>query len=218
MSLVKSQQPRQTGGVPEGGQFARKTNTPPEGLLTESATGSFAFPPRTFASVEEYIEFFEAAPISDRILSNADHAYRQWRQDGIDEEVRAAYHVYGNDPKILAAADKNIITSDRHARQFVAEVRAEAEARRPIQFIEPHLLRNVLRAHQMWFFSATAPGDSGQDAVRGHRLLGGQWTVQEIVDGSSTQEWASRALTDSDLAAVDAMRRVVSTLDEHAGF
>ena len=218
MSLVQSQQPRHSGGVPEGGQFTRKANTPPEGLLTESATGSFAFPPRSFETIDEFIEFFESAPISDRILSNTDHAYRQWRDDAITAEVREAYRIYGNDPKVLKAVDKNLFLSEQNAREFVANARADAEAKRPLKFIDPHRLRNVLRAHQLWFYSAAAPGEGAADSVLAHHPLGSEWSVSQIVEGNSTPEWASRAMTDSDLAAVDAMRRVVSTLDEHAGF
>jgi len=214
MSLVQSAQSRQPEGTPAGGQFKKRQNKPPEGTLAESATGSFAFPPRAFESVAQYVEFFETAPISDRVLSNADHAYRQWRQDEINAEVRAAYAVYGNDPQVLAQARKNVVTSDRKAQEFIARARAEAEARRPQASIEPHRMRNILRAHQLWYYSSTLETDADRAQVLSHHLAGQQWTVQEIVDGNSTPGWASRAMTDSDLAAVDAMERVARSLDE----
>lgn len=217
MSLIQSQ-PRHPGGSSTGGQFTSRQNTPPEGTLAESASGSFAFPPRQFETVEEYIDFFETAPISDRVLSNADHAYRKWRQDQINAEVSAAYDVYGSDPEVVAAVRKNVIISDRKAREFVANSRAEAEAKRPMQSIDSHRLRNVLRAHQMWFYAATAPGEDARERILQHHLHDGEWTVQGIVDGNFTTQWASRALTDSDLAAVDAMERVAQTLSENAGY
>ncbi len=218
MSLVQSQQPRLPGGAPEGGRFASRANSAPsEGLLTESATGSFAFPPRSFGSAQELIDFFESAPISDRILSNADHAYRKWREDQINEEVRAAYDVYGNDPKIVAGARENPINSEREARIFVNKVRREADAKRPVRVIDQHRLRNVLRAHQIWAYSGTLPTEDEEREVLEYKTQGSDFTIVQVVESNSTREWLERALTDSDLAAVDAMNRVAQALEEQAG-
>ncbi|WP_433673887.1 hypothetical protein [Microbacterium gorillae] len=185
--------------------------------MTESATGSFAFPPRSFGSAQELIDFFESAPISDRILSNADHAYRKWREDQINEEVRAAYDVYGNDPKIVAGARENPINSEREARIFVNKVRREADAKRPVRVIDQHRLRNVLRAHQIWAYSGTLPTEDEEREVLEYKTQGSDFTIVQVVESNSTREWLERALTDSDLAAVDAMNRVAQALEEQAG-
>ncbi|MBG7613666.1 hypothetical protein IWC96_00005, partial [Brevundimonas sp. BAL450] len=74
MGNIGTEQPRTAAG-----KFDYKPFTPPEGSLTDESEGTFAFPPETVDTAAALAEFFESAPISDRILSNADHAFRKWR-------------------------------------------------------------------------------------------------------------------------------------------
>ena len=217
MSLVASDQTREPSGSPRGGQFAGRANTPPEGALAESATGTFAFPPRSFGSVEEYIEFFETVPISDRVLSNARHAYRKWRQDTINRKVNEAYAIYGNDPQVVAEARKHPLVSEQKAELFVMAERAKAAAEIPDETIDPNNMRSILRAHQLWYYRRTVADGTAEAEIVSSRMAGLTSTVQSIVDEWRTPEWAFRAMTESDLAAVDAMEEMAATLREIRG-
>jgi hypothetical protein len=168
-----------------------------ERVLAERATGSFAFPPSGFKFVEDFLEFFDTASISDRILSNADHAYKRWRRDTIALATRNAHIPNSSDPTIAIAAIR------------------KAETEHPI--IEPPQLRNILRSHQIWYYSKNAPGDAGAATVLAYKRPGSELTVQETVDLYQTSRWASGTITENDLAVSDAVQHLRAVLSDETG-
>lgn len=209
---------RQPQGAPggTGGEFATKQNTPPEGTLTESATGSFAFPPNCIAALDDYLEFFETAPISDRILSNAGHAYRKWHEYALWKYVDDAYAIYGNDPEVVEETRKNYITGNRKKHEFLAQKRMEAAALYPIAEISHNRMRAVLRAHQILVWRGLLSSEEDAERATNHLITisGETKAAHEIAAEYRTTEWARRAFTDSDLAALDAMEAIASSLAE----
>lgn len=211
-------QPRQPGGNARGGEYAEKQNSAPRGDLMESATGSFAFPPSEWESEEHLIEFFTTAPISDRILSNADHAYRQWRQQQIDNAVMRDHDQWGEAPETIELAKRNPQEFRNQNKYRQAVVREQAEQKYPQKEVSPARLRTVLRAHQIYQFGSSL----GEDAVRAknlHRLKirGEEKSVVDIVNEYHTLGWADRAMTENDLANTDALYRVAMILDAKDG-
>ncbi|WP_288452282.1 hypothetical protein [uncultured Microbacterium sp.] len=208
MGNIGTEQPRTAAG-----KFDYKPFTPPEGSLTDESEGTFAFPPETFDTAAALAEFFESAPISDRILSNADHAFRKWREDRIVADLRRDYEAWGNDPRTVATAKRNPIEYHRQADAFSVTRRAEIEAQYPIHSISPVTLRKVLRARQIVVWRGLLPDAEEQAALDWPVTIAGvATTAADVTHRYSTAEWVERALTDSDLAAVDAMTLVTATL------
>lgn len=183
----------------------------------ESATGSFAFPPGRWDSIEQQIEFFTNAPISDRILSNADHAYRQWRQQQIDNAVMRDHDQWGEAPETIELAKRNPQEFRNQNKYRQAVVREQTEQKYPKE-VNPVVMRDVLRAHQIRMYRG---GFSEEDEQRlldyelpcGRRTM----TVDDIVNEYHTLGWADRAMTENDLANTDALYRVAMILDAKDG-
>ena len=206
------------------GQFAEKRNSPPtagldaEPVAVAQGGGSFIFPPVSFADEDDLVAFFVNAPLSDRLLSNADHAYKHWRTEQINDYVREAYKEYGNDPRVVREASKSPLVSDMKAQQFVDAKRREAEGMFPNPELPANYIRGILIARQIAYYSGALEGD--REAVYDRRIdLGGGdvATVAHLVDEFSAHKWVPRALTDSDLAAIDATYRVARILDRKDG-
>lgn len=206
------------------GQFAEKRNSPPatglnaEPVAIAHAGGSFIFPLVNFADEDDLVAFFVNAPLSDRLLSNADHAYKHWRTEQINDYVRAAYKEYGNDPKVVREAAKSPLVSDMKAQQFVDAKRREAEDMFPNPELPANYIRGILVARQIAYYSGALDGDRESVFDRRIDLGGGDVaTVAHLVDHYSADKWVPRALTDSDLAAIDATYRVARILDRKDG-
>lgn len=224
MSTVDvSTQPRRPGGAAggAGGQFATKTNSPPEGTLAESATGSFLYPPERFDTVEEYLEFFDAAPISDQVLSNASHAYRTWRKKAILTHVQQRYEAFGNDKSSIGyrmARDHGVEGLNAAVAAERPKWIAEAEAMYPVDVLPRPQARSVLRAHQIVVLRGMLD-EQDQEAALEHQIQYRDEVVsaRDLYHHYNTEEWARAALTESDYAQSEAMNRVASLLAEAQG-
>lgn len=224
MSTVDvSRAPRQPSGAAGGvgGQFTFRQDFAPEDQLTESATGSFLYPPERFESTEAYLEFFETAPISDQVLSNATHAYSRWRKNAILAHVHQRHLEYGNaEGGVAQTMARKFGTAglDSAYQAMRPQWVAEAEQMYPVTALPRSQARAVLRAHQITVQRGMLPEDE-EDRALSHLI---QYKDQQVrcdylYDLYSTAEWARDALTESDYAQAEAMNRVASLLAQQQG-
>lgn len=216
--------PRRPSGAvgSTGGQFVTKTNSPPEGTLTESATGSFLYPPDRFDTVAEYLDFFESAAISDQVLSNATHAYEAWRQRAILAVIHARHESFVDTKDNLAYR-----MAAKHGQQGLAAAieherpkwKAEAEALYPVESLPRSQSRAVLRAFQIVYFRGMLPTQEDQQSALDHSMsyYGESVRAEWLADEFNTASWARDALTESDYAQTEAMGRVASLLAQQQG-
>jgi len=207
----------------DAGRFSEKSNSAPAQALSheEPQSGSFLFPPASFANADELFNFFDTVPISDRILSNVTHAQEHWRNEEINKAVREQYRVYGNDPKVVREAKVNPELSDRKAREFVSAVRREEEAKRPAHALNPGDVRSIIVARQLDFYRHTVVDLKGTDTdwvlERELPVYGGSRSARQLLDDYEVHEWARRALTESDLAVIDSNLTVAKIIDAKDG-
>jgi len=208
------------------GEFAGKANAKPRGALQPLLQGTFLFPPAAFESATELVRFFEEAPVSDRVLSNADYAFVAWREQQIVAAMKAEY------ARTLATPrDLRKITGWQNpsSEQFMAamqqhldETRMHAESTAfKVRRIDHGQLRPVLVGHQIltnaWRLpaeeKAVAEGASTEIAISPNPGLT-RVGYRELCDFYSAGAWAARALTESDLPALDATTSVARTISE----
>lgn len=224
MSTVEmSTPPRRPVGAAggAGGQFVPKLNSPPEGTLTESATGSFLYPPERFDSLAEYIDFFDNAPISDQVLSNASYAYRAWRQKAILAHIHARHEEFVNTPGNLA-----YVMASKHGSAGLEDAialkrpewKAEAEAAYPVEVLPRSQARSALRAHQIVVLRGMLP-EADEERALLHPIPHRDALVSagDLSDYYNTPEWAFDALTENDFAQTETMGRVASLLAQQQG-
>lgn len=216
--------PRHPGGAAGGvgGQFTQKVNLPPEGSLTESATGSFLYPPENLRTAEEMIAFFETAPISDQVLSNATYAYTAWRKKAMLAHIHQRHDAFMSDPNSLAGR-----MAARHGTAGLEDALAterpkwiaEANERYPVTALPRTLARNVLRAHQIVLLRGMLANEEEEQKAVDHLLSHDDRMVhaKDLVAHYSTTEWAKDALTESDYAQAETMGRVAQLLAEQQG-
>lgn len=204
-----------------GGQFVPKLNSPPEESLAESATGSFLYPPERFENAEDYLAFFDSAPISDQVLSNATHAYHAWRQRMVLSHIHAQHTQFvnteGNTAHRMAAQH------GQEGLELAIEAerpkwKAEAEKLYPIDRLPRSKARSILRAHQIVYLRGMLRQEDKQAALDhgvpfGDEQVRAEWLVDEF----HTDAWAREALTESDYAQAEAMGRVASLLAQQQG-
>lgn len=223
MSTIIDEVPRHPAGTPasRGGEFAARQLTDPEGTLAEDAAGSFIYPPDHFDSFREFAEFWESAPISDRVLSNASHAYRTWLQSAEDAAVRGNWHQYeeGNEKtermlqRKLGAGSKDLNLESRG--QVIADFRAKLPAR-----VSPRHMRQVLRAYQMGQLVSSILDRAEQDGLDTYTFTvdDEQLTGAQLEDLYHPSMWAERALTEADLPVVDSLRYLAQATDQRDGY
>lgn len=216
--------PRHPGGAVGGvgGQFTHKVNLPPEGSLTESATGSFLYPPENLRTAGEMISFLESAPISDQVLSNATYAYTAWRKKAMLAHIHARHTQFMNDPDSLAgrmAARHGQLGLDRALDEERPKWIAEAEAMYPVTRLPRTLARNVLRAHQIVLLRGMLRDEDEKQKALDHLISHDDRMVRadDLVTYYNTMEWAKDALTESDYAQAETMNRVALLLAEQQG-
>ena len=214
---------RRPAGTPNGhgGEFAARLLTDPEGNLAEETNGSFLYPPDRFPSYTEYVEFWETAPISDRVLSNASHAYRAWLQGAEDAYVRANWHRFeeGNAKtermltKKLGADAQTLNVESR--QKLIEEFRHQYPAE-----ISPRHMRQVLRAYSVASYWASIEDPSGRDLALRYtaQIDGRSLTLGDIAQRFSPDSWAERALTEADLPVVDSLRYLAQATDQRDGY
>ncbi len=223
MSTITDEIPRHPAGTPasRGGEFAARRLTDPEGTLAEESAGSFIYPPDHFDTFEEFADFWESAPVSDRVLSNASHAYRTWLQSAEDAAVRGNWHQYeeGNQKtermlqRKLGQGAKKLNLESRE--QIIAEFRAQFPAR-----VSPRHMRQVLRAYQMGKLVSSIVDRAEQDKIDTYTFTvdDEQVTGDQLEDLYHPSMWAERALTETDLPIVDSLRYLAQAADQRDGY
>ena len=214
---------RRPAGAPDGrgGEFATRHLTDPEGNLAEETRGSFLYPPDRFPSYEEYIEFWESSPISDRVLSNASHAYRTWLQGAEDAYVRANWHRFeeGNaktDRMLHKKLGADAQTVNVESRQSLID---EFREKYPSE-VSPRHMRQVLRAYSVASYWASIEDPSGRGLAQRYttEIDGQALTLDEIAQRYCPDNWAERALTEADLPVVDSLRYMAQATDQRDGY
>lgn len=217
---IDSVQPRRPKGAPVGGQFAEKQNTPPGGSLVDSVSGSFLFPPNNLSTADALVKFFTTQPISDRVLSNARYAYRAWREQKIRDHVSVKLAAWEQSREANRIARKQGDEGLDHAAEpLLHGWRAEAEAMYSVEQLPASHTRPVLVARQIVVYRGILEDDAEEQKALEHEIVvsGDTYNVSALVAEYSAHEWAPRALTESDLPAVDSMSLVARILDEQAG-
>ena len=198
-----------------GGQWAEKTQSTPEAHLA-TVVGSFLFPPLNYGpnGVEDYIEFWESAPISDRVLSNLIEVYRANREEWLGAGLDRWSRIFSNSVETAEwlrkkKPDSNQIR-DRHNAARLVELR-RLEAERPTAVISSQTARSVARAAQM-YRCAGALTDDDKALVDNHPVMmtrdSEPWTVKEIWTGFHLDEIDDRSLVDQDVSVTVELREL----------
>ena len=202
---------RQPAGAPSGvgGQFAPRMNSAPSGgIVAESATGSFAFPPDGFHTADEMRGFFMNAPISDQILSNAQYAYkRMQKRADIDERHNA---MMGN-REMRKLEDTDFDEFLRVRDNLLAKARFDSERTFKASPLPVDGIRAILRARQLWNFSVLLPDPAEQQSVENTQITfrGQVWTAKDLAAHYQTEKWIEGVLSESDLAVADTINQTL---------
>lgn len=185
------------GGVGIGGQFARSSGRRPVSgnLTTMPQNGSFLYPPASFASKGEYVEFWKNASVSDTILTKLVKAREKWRVPQVKAARDRLVSEWESQKRIrrMAKKDPGFYAVERAARENASG----PEKRFPP--LSGELARPIAVAHQIWSKTHLVPGMTQQDvhdvtvAVPGDPNV----TVEEIVTDWRTDEWAGFVLGSS---------------------
>lgn len=210
-TVVTGPQPRHAAGTSAGGQYAAKATTPPGGSL--AGGGSFIFPPR-MSSVEETNEFFRNAPLSDRVLSNAEHAYRKWWNEQRDANRKETTEAWDRVPANQRWVERATPTEfNNKLIELINEADAKFVHTLPRLELSGDDLREILIARQVTYESSRlGTGFYEQARQIATNFRGDRVTLGAIIDYHRTHEWVHRALTETDLPAVDAMEAVATAL------
>lgn len=194
------------------GRFGARTNSAPEAELED---GTFAFPPPN-EDPDQVIEFLRTAPISDRILSNAKYAYLAWRKAAVQDFVNNEFKVWdaSDDRKLDKLVKNNPLEFDRLAQNFIKESEMRAFEVYPYEKLPERSARALLRAHQIKKYSFLDPEKFARATVE---IPSGEELAIPLADDFHTDQWADRALTETDLATADAMSQVASLLKQQQG-
>lgn len=211
-------QPRHPAGAAggRGGEFAEKRNSAPEGaLMAENATGSFLFPPtNTFTTAEQLIEFFTTQPISDRVLSNARWAYKKWRYEQVTAMSKAELNAWrlSKDGQSVSKRDDFTFILNLERNKAIDRANAYYSTRE----MPASYARTILVAHQISGFRGLLASEEEQGKAYSHPMVldGVQDTAAGIAIKWKTDDYLDRALTESDLQAVDSMENVFAYLIE----
>ena len=215
--VVIDEQPHVPADDPAGtgGQWAEKAQSTPEAHLA-TVVGSFLFPPLNYGpnGVVDYIEFWESAPISDRVLSNLIEVYRANREEWLGANLDRWSSVFSNSVETAEwlrkkKPDSNQIRARHEAARLVELRRLEAE--RPAATISSQTARSVARAAQM-YRCAGALTDEEKERVDNHPVMmtrdSKPWTVKGIWADYHLDEIDDRALVDQDLAVAVELREL----------
>ena len=190
-----------------GGQFTVVNNSDPEAALPDSR-GSFLFPPINYGpnGVASYLEFWENAPVSDRVLSNVVSTYTQNRETWIGESLDRWSKVRDNDPVHMKwVADKKTTEFDV-LKGHEVDRQAELErlnAERPITTISSANARSIATAAQM-YSQCAAFSKEEQEQVDNHLIRFGRGReperVVDIYNEYHLSEIVNVAFVDQDVA------------------
>ena len=204
-----------------GGQFTGVANSDPEAALPSEVKGSFLFPPNNYGpnGVASYIEFWENAPISDRVLSNVISTYAQNRETWIGEGLDRWAKVRDNDPAHLKWVRDKKTTEFEVLKGHEVDRSAELErlrAERPIQAIHSSTVRSIAIAAQMYGQSSSFSKDE-QTVIDNHMMQmerGGEpERVADLYRKYHLSEIVNVAFVDQDVA----VQHELAELRRHIG-
>ena len=200
-----------------GGQWAEKVLSLPEVPL-DGTTGSFLFPPINYGpdGYNDYVKFWESAPVSDRALSNLISAYRANREAWIGTSLDSWARKFDNGVEtgewIRKTKPNSDQIRDRHDSARLVELR-RLEAERPTAAISAMTARSIAMAGQMHRCSGSLSPDD-QERVDAHPVRMARnpdsepWTVKEIWEDYRLAEIIRKALVDQDLAVADELHEL----------
>ncbi|MPV51052.1 hypothetical protein GCG21_13755 [Pseudactinotalea sp. HY160] len=160
-----SNQRREPGGQPTGGQFAAQDRPGADVALHElsdaeyNAEGTFTYPPRP-RSASQHIAFWESVPIPDQVLVEVHRAYEQARDTAITSELNRLSDEWleenprPDSPKYSGPKIRGtdaMAAAGRKWEESGFAFRAENEKRLESEW--PHMpvfeIRDVVRVHHM---------------------------------------------------------------------
>lgn len=210
--MSESTQGRLPAGSADGGQFTEKPLSHPEANLSNLTQGSFLFPPADYGpeGVKSYLEFWENAPISDRVLSNLITAYDINRNRFIERAIDDWARDYQlNDKEFRARkfkAENGKFDPEEHKRLFEvarSEKLAEIRALRPHTTIQITQARGIAVAARIYECSGTFTPEE-QAIIDAHKIkisrAAEPASVAEIWQAFHLGEITDMAFTDQDLA------------------
>lgn len=181
-------------GLKVGGRFASVGGTrPAAGSLTRpSAQGTFLYPPVTFTSREEYVDFWQSVDVPDQALDRLVRAREKWRVPMVQAGRERLVAEWEAQPRIRRMAKRNpgFYADERNAR---------ATATGPENQYPPlpgELARPIAVAHQLWSKTHLVPGLTKEQIATVTVPVPGDpnTTVGEIVTNWQTDQWAPTAL------------------------
>lgn len=226
MSDLAADQPRENNG-----QFGSHFRGPNPGVVQNERMASFSFPPPGFATAAEHIAFFQSAPVSERILANAQFAYSDRRKMQVLWEQQRKGREYD-----FAAKFKKpwAVKLYEKAEQGVKEGRAftpsgyinelhavEERERRPMD-IHPRNAEKIMRVAWAYRMSAGLPEeeslavDNALSGVEEYDERADEWrefTYKEVVQHYETSAWVDEAVQDTDLRVAKMMERMIEVSD-----
>lgn len=176
-----SEQPRD-----DDGKFGEKTGSAPEIDLRSAGFGdaSFEYPPRTYASADDLIMFWENVPVPSSSLDAMRLSYTGMVESYADSMAEQAVDRLSERSDVASMQEANPAKWMKLVRETREKTRAEAltewESNNPL-VIQRHEARDVARGLQMWYYSGLVP-DKEQAKVMRHKLTVGdeQKSVADI--------------------------------------
>jgi hypothetical protein len=172
-----SEQNRQPGGVPAGGEFAGhdRPDADVKLELTDAEynqSGTFLFPPLP-RSAAQHIAFWETCPVGDDVLENVSFGYEKWASEWhAPRQYQWLTATFYPAKRInRAKADAGELS---HQDQKMVDDAAKAYSRDVLSatvpvVIDPIDARTIARVGQMYYYSGGLPANE-RAAVEAHRI------------------------------------------------
>jgi hypothetical protein len=189
-----------------------------------AGAGTFLFPPAHYgpAGIDSYIQFWENAAISDRVLSNVKSAYRHNRERWLGDQLDRWAVTFGNDPGNIHRWSKKAVTREDIASEHEAARTIELarlSAKRSIEYVYNSQARALACAAQMYNNCGSfTPGEQAQ--VDSHKLVIARGlaaeTVKSLYERYHLKEIVGAAFVDHDLAVqyeLEELRRHIGARD-----
>lgn len=227
-TMAATEQPRRAAGSPDsaGGQWVPRSAPAPSGELPMSFDPNeqrFLWPTKEdLASAESVIELTFNAPVSTRVLSNAQAAYQVWR----DEEARLTaderLHEWIRSDvaaALLAKVESGEINRsgwDERSLNEHVRFKIEAESRLGRGSISAPMLPAVVRAGRAYALAGLlADADRERVDAATIQTQGGTFSVSQLVQHYNTHRWLEAAMTDSDYAVIRSQERLMLADDPY---
>lgn len=188
------------------GRFGEKRHGAPEVSLAAATNDEFSFkyPPRTFASAQEYVDFWMSTPVPEGVLDNLLSAYNTRRDYKLNDRLDEWAEQYDNDPNNVRYAHEDWRGFQRRRGEARQAVVKEFEADWPTQ-IPSQVAREVARAGQimtMGTFMPKADRDAAAETAMVHyeQFGGVTFTAKDLWSRYHLEEFFPEVVNDPSYA------------------